>query len=100
MHVTHATDLPPHQLFTTPSVLGDQAGVGEDGDVPVEAGRRHVGQQLVQLSGGQHAVAEERLDDAQPDRVEQQVGGRHESPFSILTTFLVLGMILSWRPCS
>lgn len=45
-------------------------------DVTVERCRGHVAQLDVQLSGRERAAAEERLHDAQANRVQQQVGAR------------------------
>ena len=45
--------------------------------VPVDAGGGHVGQLGRELAGGERPVAEERLDDAQPHRVQEQVSAGH-----------------------
>ena len=52
-------------------------GLGQPGDVPVDAAGRHVGQLSRELLDRQGPLSEERLDDAQPHRVQQQVRTSH-----------------------
>jgi len=52
-------------------------GFSEPRHVAVDAGGGHVGQLGGELAGGEGAVPEERLDDAQPHRVQQQVSASH-----------------------
>jgi len=54
-------------------------GVDQARHVPVQAGRRHVGQLFAQAGRGQRAVAEKRLHDPQADRVQQQISRGHSS---------------------
>ena len=53
-------------------------GLGEAAHVTVDAGGGHVGQFGRELAGSEGPVAEERLDDAQPHRVQEQVSASHD----------------------
>jgi hypothetical protein len=66
------------------------AGAGQEGDVAVQAARRHVLQLGGELAGGQRPVAEERLDDAQPHRVQQQVSACHPHSLAIVRSFATI----------
>ena len=60
--------------------FGDDAehtGVGEGGDVAVEASDGHVTELAGELRGGELAIAEERLDDAEADGMEEEVCAGH-----------------------
>jgi len=65
---------------TSDTLLGDDVedtGFGEQADVAVQAADGNVVELGGELAGGERAVPEERLDDAQADRVQEQVGARH-----------------------
>ena len=52
-------------------------GLGEAAHVPVDAGGGHVRQLGGELAGSERPVPEERLDNAQPHRVQEQVSASH-----------------------
>ena len=56
---------------------GEDPGADQPGHVAVQAGRGDVGQLGGQGAGGERPVTEEGLHDPQPDRVQQEVSGRH-----------------------
>ena len=69
-----ALDRAPH------AALGDDledARLGQQRDVAVQTARRHVVELGGELAGRQRAVAEEGLDDSQPDRVQEEIGAGH-----------------------
>jgi len=73
--------------------LGDDlkhSGPGQQGDVPVEAARGHIVELGGELARGQRPVAQERLDDAEPHRVQQQVGGGHGPSVNIILKIVAI----------
>jgi len=57
---------------------GQHPAVDEAGDVPVQAAGRDLGELALKGGRGERSVAEEGLNDAQPDRVEKQVSASHK----------------------
>jgi hypothetical protein len=51
--------------------------LGEEGDVPVQAAPRQVGQLGGELARRQPPATQERLQDAQAHRMDEQVDSRH-----------------------
>jgi O-antigen/teichoic acid export membrane protein len=54
----------------------EQPAVHQGGDLPVQGRRRDLGHPLAQLPGRQGRRAEERLDDPQPDGMQDELSGR------------------------
>src|SRR5262249_38354499 len=64
------------------------------GHVAIQAGRWYVGQLRSQLLGRERPVAEEGLNDPEPDRVQEQIGTGHELIGRILS---ILGIFSKSR---
>jgi hypothetical protein len=83
MHLgrSRAKDVRPFN-GTADALLGhdlEDAFVGQQANVPVEAARGHVIEFGRKLGGGKGPVTEERPNDAEPDGMKKQVGGRHST---------------------
>jgi hypothetical protein len=70
------------------------AGVGQDGDMPVQAAGWHVPEFFSELGGSERPVPEEGFQYPQPDRVEQKVSARHRPQVSEVLTRLISFIIL------
>lgn len=55
----------------------EHAAVREPADMSVEGGDRHVGEQRAEFPCGEFTAIEQCLDDAEPDGVQEEIGGRH-----------------------
>jgi hypothetical protein len=56
----------------------EDSACGQAGNVAVDAGGRHVVEFGHHLAGGQFPAVEERLNDAQPYRMQQELSARHD----------------------